>query len=80
VASGCVTVFAATWFATPVLQALWTTTTRSPQEVAATERSVYYSGCDQARVAGAEPIYRGEPGYRPEMDGDADGIACEPYR
>jgi hypothetical protein len=22
----------------------------------------------------------GEPGYRPEMDGDGDGIACEPWR
>lgn len=28
----------------------------------------------------ARPIYRGEPGYRVEMDGDGDGIACEPYR
>jgi Excalibur calcium-binding domain len=40
----------------------------------------YYSGCDDARAARAAPLYRGEPGYRPEMDGDRDGIACEPYR
>lgn len=40
----------------------------------------YYSGCDDARAAGAAPLYRGEPGYRPEMDGDSDGIACELYR
>lgn len=40
----------------------------------------YYPGCDAARAAGVTPIYRGEPGYRPEMDGDDDGIACEPYR
>ena len=40
----------------------------------------YYSGCDDARAAGAAPLYRDEPGYRPEMDGDSDGIACEPYR
>ena len=40
----------------------------------------YYSGCNEARAAGVAPIYAGEPGYREEMDGDADGIACEPYR
>lgn len=42
--------------------------------------SVYYPNCRAARAAGAAPIYRGQPGYRPEMDGDGDGIACEPYR
>ena len=41
---------------------------------------VYFSGCNAARAAGAAPIYEGQPGYRPEMDGDSDGIACEPYR
>jgi len=41
---------------------------------------VYYPNCKTARAAGAAPLYRGQPGYRPEMDGDADGIACEPYR
>lgn len=41
---------------------------------------VYFSNCAQAWAAGAAPIYRGQPGYRPEMDGDNDGIACEPYR
>ncbi|MXP11115.1 excalibur calcium-binding domain-containing protein [Pseudoblastomonas halimionae] len=25
-------------------------------------------------------LYRGELGYRPRLDGDNDGIACEPYR
>lgn len=42
--------------------------------------SVYYSDCNEARAAGVAPIYRGQPGYRSEMDGDSDGIACEPYR
>ncbi len=41
---------------------------------------VYYRNCAQAWAAGAAPIYRGQPGYRSEMDGDGDGIACEPYR
>lgn len=39
----------------------------------------YWGGCDSARAAGTAPIYRGEPGYREEMDGDGDGVACEPY-
>jgi hypothetical protein len=41
---------------------------------------VYYRNCSEARAAGAAPLRFGEPGYRPEMDGDRDGIACEPYR
>jgi hypothetical protein len=41
---------------------------------------VYYYRCDEARAAGAAPIYRGQPGYRPGLDADGDGIACEPYR
>lgn len=42
--------------------------------------AVFYRNCNDARAAGAAPLYRGQPGYRPEMDGDGDGIACEPYR
>jgi hypothetical protein len=38
----------------------------------------YWRGCNDARAAGTAPIYRDEPGYRPGMDGDGDGIACEP--
>lgn len=40
----------------------------------------HYPGCDDARAAGVAPLYFGEPGYRTEMDGDGDGVACEPYR
>lgn len=40
----------------------------------------YYRNCKEAWAAGAAPLRRGQPGYRPEMDGDGDGIACEPYR
>ena len=43
-------------------------------------QGAYYSGCNEARAKGVAPIYSDEPGYRPEMDGDADGIACEPHR
>lgn len=45
----------------------------------AIERSVYYPGCNAARAAGAAPINRGSPGYRSGLDGDGDGVACEPY-
>lgn len=41
---------------------------------------VYFRNCREARAAGYAPMYRGQPGYRPGMDGDNDGIACEPYR
>ena len=34
--------------------------------------------CAELRARGG--VRRGEPGYRPEWDGDNDGIACEPYR
>lgn len=52
----------------------------SPEERAAVEGSISYSGCNEVRAAGRAPIMSGEPGYRDEMDGDGDGIACEPYR
>jgi hypothetical protein len=44
------------------------------------EQSVHYAGCDEVRAAGKAPLHSGEPGYRTEMDGDGDGIACEPHR
>jgi hypothetical protein len=42
------------------------------------EQSVTYAGCNEVRAAGKAPLYAGQPGYRAEMDGDGDGIACEP--
>lgn len=38
-----------------------------------------YPNCRAARAAGAAPLYAGQPGYGAHMDGDGDGIACEPY-
>lgn len=54
----------------------------APRAIRAAPRRafVYYSGCNEVRAAGLAPLYRGDPGYRPEMDGDDDGIACEPHR
>jgi hypothetical protein len=39
----------------------------------------HYSGCDQARANNHENIASWEPSYRGHMDGDGDGLACEPY-
>ena len=46
----------------------------------ARESSVTYSGCREVRARGLAPLRRGQPGYRPWMDGDNDGLACEPIR
>ena len=37
----------------------------------------FYANCDEAKAAGAAPMYKGDPGYRPELDRDKDGIACD---
>lgn len=38
---------------------------------------VYYPSCAAARAVDAAPLHIGEPGYRPDLDGDGDGVACE---
>ena len=38
-----------------------------------------YSGCNEVRAAGVAPLYRHEPGFSERLDGDGDGIGCEPY-
>ncbi|GAB2871478.1 excalibur calcium-binding domain-containing protein [Lentzea nigeriaca] len=51
-----------------------TTTTPKP-------KPVFFATCEDAWQAGAAPIYWGQPGYRVELDGNRNGIACEPqYR
>ncbi|RDI68331.1 excalibur calcium-binding domain-containing protein [Nocardia pseudobrasiliensis] len=55
----------------PVAPAPLPVTTQAPAP------EVYYPNCAAARAAHAAPIYRGEPGYRPGLDRDNDGIACE---
>jgi hypothetical protein len=42
--------------------------------------STPYRSCAAARAAAAAPLYRGDPGYSPNLDRDNDGVACEPYR
>jgi hypothetical protein len=57
-----------------------TTTTAepvTPATSAATAGTDYFASCAAARAAGRAPLLRGQPGYRAEMDGDGDGVACE---
>jgi hypothetical protein len=39
--------------------------------------AAYYSNCAAAKAAGATPLYAGSAGYRPALDRDSDGVACE---
>lgn len=38
---------------------------------------VFYPNCAYARLVGAAPIHKDEPGYREELDRNRNGIACE---
>lgn len=40
-------------------------------------RDVYYANCAAVKAAGKSPLLRGQPGYRPGLDRDGDGRACE---
>ncbi|AKM11569.1 calcium-binding protein [Croceicoccus naphthovorans] len=37
----------------------------------------FYRNCAEAHAAGVTPLRRGQPGYRPALDRDGDGVACE---
>ena len=39
-----------------------------------------FRSCAAARAAGVAPMRRGDSAYNPNLDGDGDGIACEPIR
>lgn len=57
----------------PAVQALAAVETKAETGSGA----VYFKNCSAARAAGAAPLLVGEPGYRPPLDRDGDGIACE---
>ena len=38
-----------------------------------------YRNCAQAFAAGRMSIPRHDPSYRARLDGDSDGLACEPH-
>lgn len=48
-----------------------------PKPEPAPPADVYYANCSAAKAAGAAPLHVGEPGYRPGLDRDKDGTACE---
>ncbi|WP_054570909.1 excalibur calcium-binding domain-containing protein [Frankia sp. R43] len=50
--------------------------TRSPAK-ATRSPAVFYSSCLTARLAGAAPLYEGQPGYSRWLDWDGDGVACD---
>lgn len=57
----------------------WNANTESRALGSVQNNTDYFARCSDARAAGVAPIHAGEPGYRPELDRDGDGIACEPY-
>ena len=63
--------------ATPAATTPAAATTAAQAPASASAGDPYYKNCAAARAAGAAPLYRGQPGYREQMDGDGDGIACE---
>jgi hypothetical protein len=51
--------------------------TTMPNQPAALQQQPYYANCTDARAHGASNIPQGSPGYRPELDADHDGFACD---
>ena len=66
--------------AAPVSEAPAQQAPAQPVQQAPAQSSVYYKNCAAAIAAGAAPLHRGEPGYRPGLDSDGDGVACEPKK
>ncbi len=69
----------------PNANSLGQTATRGsgPAPSTSTGRSsggLYFRSCDEARRAGYSSMWAGTPGYRTGLDGDGDGVACEPHR
>jgi len=61
----------------PPPPATTTTTKKPPTTTPPPPRPTFFATCDDARRAGAAPLYWGQPGYRVELDDNRNGIACE---
>lgn len=51
-------------------------TTTPPSTKPGPDRT-YYADCDAVRAAGKAPLFIWQPGYRPGLDRDHNGVACE---
>jgi hypothetical protein len=49
----------------------------APTPPAPTPPAGGYRNCAAARADGVTPLYVGQSGYAPHLDGDGDGVACE---
>lgn len=49
----------------------------APAPAAPAPAAVYFGSCAEAKAAGAAPLFAGQAGYRPALDRDKDGVACE---
>lgn len=66
------------WLAMKKISTGWIVASQpSPSPSPSHPDQVYYKNCAAVRAAGKAPLHRGDPGYRPELDRDNDGIACE---
>ncbi|KQS01366.1 hypothetical protein ASG11_16915 [Sphingomonas sp. Leaf357] len=43
----------------------------------ASPEAVMYADCNAVRAANAAPLRAGQPGYRPALDANMNGVACE---
>ena len=49
----------------------------APQRASSRGGSGPFANCSEAHAAGRYNIRRGDPAYRPKLERDNDGIACE---
>lgn len=75
-AAGVGAVIGTAWVAVPAALSQTAEERAAAEQI---EQSVTYGGCNEVRDLGKAPLRRGQPGYRETMDGDGDGIACEPH-
>lgn len=59
---------------TPTTEA---TNTKQDESSQIEPKYAFYENCMSAQAFGAAPLYLGQPGYRPALDRDGDGVACE---
>ena len=64
------------WLAMKKISTGWIVASQ-PSPLPSHPNQIYYKNCAAVRAAGKAPLHRGDPGYRPELDRDNDGIACE---